>query len=266
MYSLLRNPSAKTGISLLLILFAVAICAPLLATHDPYALEPAASKLSPSTHHFLGTDYAGRDIFSRLLYSMRLAYYGGCIAISITASIGILLGTAAGYYGKWFDAAVMRIVDAWLAIPGLLFLFVVIATTGDGFYPIVLAVGLAGIPSFTRLVRGVAINETKQPYVEAARMIGVLPMRIALKHIAPNLVSPLVTYLASGFGSAILAAGSLGFIGLIENPTTPELGQLLREGREMMNHTWWPILGPILVIWLTMLATNLISDGVSEKR
>lgn len=254
------------GSFILVSLIAVALCAPWLAPYDPIDVNPENTRLAPSWRHLLGTDYAGRDIYSRLLFSIRLAYWGGLWAIAITAVLGTTLGVLAGYYGGWFDVATMRLIDLWLALPGLLFLLVMIAILGVGLYQVIVAIGLAGIPAYARLVRGTTLHQKGQPYIEAAQAIGASPIRITFYHIIPNLIAPLLTYLAISFGSAILAAGSLGFLGLGGDPSIPELGQLLREGREVMNQLWWPVLGPILLLWLTMLGANLISDGISGSR
>jgi ABC-type dipeptide/oligopeptide/nickel transport system permease subunit len=260
------HPTTLVGSTILLLLFTTALCAPWLAPFDPVTIDPQQARLLSSWQHLLGTDYAGRDIFSRLLHSIRLAYWGGFLAILIMISFGTAVGVGAGYAGGWVDNIAMRVLDLWLALPGLLFLLVMVAILGTGLYQVLFAVGLAGIPAYTRLVRGMTLHQKQQPHIEATRAIGATNRRVMLHHIVPNMIPPLVTYLATSFGNAILAAGTLGFIGLGGDPSIPELGQLLQDGRDTMNQKWWPILGPIVVLWLTMLGVNLISDGVAELK
>lgn len=257
----------NSGSILLIVLISVALFAPWLTPYSPQTQDPQSARLAPSLAHPLGTDFAGRDIYTRLLYSLRLAYAGGFVAVAITGIVGGIAGLVVGYGGGFTDRVAMRFVDLWLAIPGLLFLFVVVSLLGNGQAQIIIAVGLAGIPAFTRFVRSITLNEKQKIYVTAAQMIGATRTRILSRHIAPNLLISLVTYLAATFSSAILAAGSLSFIGLGSSgsdPSVPELGALLQEGRQMMTHTWWPVLGPILVLWLTALGANLFSDKLVD--
>jgi ABC-type dipeptide/oligopeptide/nickel transport system permease subunit len=260
-----RHWAISTGGVLLILLFVVALLAPILAPSDPLAVQPAAAKLPPTFAHILGTDFAGRDVFSRLLYSLRLAYAGGMLAVSITAVFGLALGLWAGYHAGRVDAVMMWLMDLWLVIPEILFILVIIALLGRDTWQILMAVGLAGIPSYVRFVRLLTIHEKSQLYVDAARVIGASTVRITFNHILRNIWPMLFTRLSIRFGYAILAAGALSFIGISAQPATPELGSLLKDGQESMRYAWWLLIGPLAVLWLTMLAANLISDAVAEQ-
>lgn len=260
-----RRPVTTTGIILLSLLFVLAIFAPVIVSSDPGLVDPTHSKLAPTFLHLLGTDFAGRDVFSRLLHSLRLAYLSGLLAVFITAGLGITLGLWAGYYGRWIDSWIVWLMDLWLALPELLFILVLITVLGRDIWQVLIAIGLAGIPSFTRFVRLLTIHEKSQSYVEAAHVIGASPQRIVFTHILRNLWPALVTRLAIRFGYAILAASTLSFIGIGVQPAIPELGSLLDEGWKNMSHAWWLTAGPLVVLWLTMLGANLISDGITEQ-
>lgn len=260
-----RRLSLIAGVALLLLLILVSLFVPLLSPYDAYQIHPEQSRLPPSAAHPLGTDETGRDVLIRLLYSIRLAYAGGLFATLITTLGGGTLGLWVGYRGGWVDVVLMRLVDIWLALPGLLFLLVIVALLGRETWQVVLAVGLAGIPGFARVVRGQTMQEKSRPYVDAANAVGATPLRIMFRHILPNILVPLGTLLAIRFGGAILAVGSLSFIGFGVQQPTPDLGGLLGEGREFMRFAPWRTLGPVAVLWLTMLGTNLISDGLAAR-
>lgn len=275
----LRNRSPTFwGILLLLSIFLIGACAVWLASYDPEQPNVGPPRTLPNSQYLLGTDTLGRDILSRLLYSIMLAYFGAFFSVSISIFWGFLFGLIAGYYGYWFDRLIMRLIDIWLSLPNLLFILVIIAllrnTLGEIFDKfkygdlliVVLAIGLAGIPSLTRMVRNIAIYERSQPYIEAIIALGATPTRIIYRHILPQTFRSLLTVLATRFGGAILVAGSLNFVGVGVGPVTPELGNLLENGRQIMVTTSWVfIAGPVAILWLTMLGTNLISDGLSES-
>lgn len=257
--------SLIAGIALLLLLFLASLFVPLLSPYDPYQIDPKQTRLPPSTAHPLGTDEMGRDVLIRLLFSIRLAYAGGLLAILVATLGGGTLGLWVGYRGGWVDVVLMRLVDIWLALPGLLFLLVIVALLGRETWQVVLAVGLAGIPGFARVVRGQTMYEKSRPYVDAANAVGATPLRIMFRHILPNILVPIGTLLAVRFGGAILAVGSLSFLGFGVQQPTPDLGNLLSEGREFMRFAPWRTLGPVAVLWLTMLGTNLISDALAGR-
>jgi len=260
-----KSISLIVGIAILAIVTTIAICAPLLSDHDPTAVTANQQNLSPTSRHLLGTDFAGRDRFSRLLYSIRLAYWGALIAVTITVVVATPVGLLAGYNGGWTDVIAMRIAEMWLAMPGLLFLLVFVAIFGKGLYQVLIAIGIGGIPGYAKLVRSITLNEKKKLYVTSARTIGASTPRILFRHILPNITTSLITYLAVTFGGAILASSSLSLLGFGSDPSVPELGSMLNEGRERFNHSIVPIVGPTTILWLTLMGTNLISDGITER-
>lgn len=247
-------------------LVAIALGGSLLTPHDPRSLDLSQVWMPPSVQHLLGTDMFGRDVLSRVIYSLRLAYATGLAVIIVTGVFGTALGLAAAHFGGLLDNLLMRMVDILLTLPGILFLLMVIAVLGRGTWQVILAVALLGIPGIARPVRGITTEQMSQPYVEAAYAIGVPGRRIVIHHIIPNVLPVLATLLARLFGEAILAAGVLSFLGLGGNPSTPELGTLLKEGQDAMRWSWWLIMGPLIVLWLTMLGANLISDSIAERR
>jgi ABC-type dipeptide/oligopeptide/nickel transport system permease subunit len=259
-----RQPSFWLGLAILLGLALIGLLAPWLSPHDPLLVDHTQVRRPPDATYWLGTDTAGRDLFSRLLHSIRLAYGSGLVATLLAITVGTALGTWAGYRGGWVDTLLLRLVDLWIALPGLLFLLVVLALLGRGVWQIVVAIGLAGIPFYIRVVRGLTIHLKAQLYVEAAVALGASSGHIVWRHILPNCWPALATLAALHFGTAVLAIGSLSFLGLGVNPPTPELGNLLYEGRGVMRYAWWRLAGPMLVLWLIILGTNLISDSIAE--
>lgn len=261
-----RQPvSLILGIAILAIVTTIAICVPLLSAHDSIDVDANPYNLSPTSRHLLGTDFAGRDRFSLLLHSIRLAYWGALIAVIITIMIAIPIGLLAGYNGGWTDVIAMRIAEMWLAMPGLLFLLVFTEIFGKGLYQVLIAIGIGGVPGYVKLVRSITLNEEKKLYITSARIIGASTPRILFRHILPNIITSLITYLAVTFGGAILASSSLSLLELGSDPSIPELGSMLNEGRERFNHSIVPVVGPTAVLWLTLMGTNLISDGISEQ-
>ncbi len=260
------SASAAVGSGILLVLVMLALAGPVLTTHDPQALDLSQTRMPPSLQHPLGTDMFGRDVLSRVIYSLRFAYAAGLIVVMITGGLGTALGLTAAHFGGTLDNLLMRVVDMWLSLPGILFLLVAIAVMGRGTMQVILAVAFLGIPGFARTVRGVTLDQKAQPYIEAAHAIGVPGRRIVARHIVPNILPVLATLLARLFGEAILAAGVLSFLGLGGDPSIPELGSLLKEGQDAMRWSWWLIVGPLIILWLTMFGANLISDGISERR
>lgn len=252
------------GCSLIGLMWIIALIGPLVTPYDPIATL-ATGMLPPSRWHWLGTDYAGRDIFTRLIYSIRLAYIGGVGSIAISLTIGCILGLAAGYHGRTVDLVIMRVMDGVLILPEILILIMLLAIFGQGIWQIIVATGVVGVAPCTRFIRGLTVYERSQAYVEAADALGIPTWRILSHHVLLNIRSALLTFVATRFGGAILALSSLSFFGIGIPAPVPELGGLLSYGREVMIVAWWVPLGPILVLWITILAANMISDGVSER-
>jgi peptide/nickel transport system permease protein len=262
--ALRHNPAAWTGFALLLLVFGLSLAAPYFAPYDPIATQPASQLQPPSLAHPAGTDLFGRDVWSRLLWGGRLSLSAGILAVTLAVLPGTLLGLLAGYAGGRLDAFLMRVVDVLLAFPSLLLALTLVAVLGQGLLSAVLAVGLAGVPRFARLVRAAASQVRTEPYIEAARVIGCRPGRILLRHVAPNLreiIFPLVTL---ELGYALLNIGALSFLGLGAQPPTPEWGAMLNEGRVLLRYAPWVSAAPGLAITLSVLAFNLLGDALRD--
>lgn len=261
---LLRHRGGVVGAVILLILFLVAIFAPLIAPYDPIKIVGADALQGPSTRHLMGTDNFGRDILSRTVYGARLSLRMGFVAIVIAAVIGTLIGLIAGSYGGWVESVLMRFVDALMAFPGILLALAVTAMLGAGLTNSMIAVGISFIPSFARLVRSSALQVKEMAYIEAARSIGCGTPHIIRKHIFPNVLTPIIVLSTLGVASAILIGAALSFLGLGAQPPTAEWGIMLAEGRQFMRTAWWIMAFPGLAITITVIAANLIGDGVRD--
>jgi peptide/nickel transport system permease protein len=273
MLALLRRGFANTQLCTGFgILSSVALLSWIGTTLSPATQEsnlPAGS-LSPSAAHWLGTDDIGRDILRMLLGSIGPAYLAGLASIGIVFAGGTLLGAVAGYRGGVLDWLLRQLINMVFVIPELLqMLFMITLLTSAGvrqihLVHIIIASSLVGIPGYALLVRNLVLAERQQMYPLAAYSLGLRPWRIALFHIVPNILPSLLAFLAGRFKGAILVLGALSFMGLGYNPRDPHLGQLLNDGQNEMMFSWWRIAGPLLVIWLTMLGANLISDAAAE--
>jgi peptide/nickel transport system permease protein len=249
--------------AVLLVSIAVAgLGASVIAPYDPLAVAPVAQLQPPSLEHLAGTDLFGRDIFSRLLYGARVSLVVGVVAVLISSGIGSVLGLLAGYYGRQTDALITRLMDVMLAFPGILLALTLVAALGTGLANVVLAVGLAGVPGYTRLVRSSTLGVSKEAYVRAAQAVGCGNLRILLRHILPNVAGPILVMASLQMGWAILNAASLSFLGLGAQPPTPEWGAMLNEGRTYLREAFWMTAAPGLAIMATVLAVNLLGDGL----
>lgn len=264
LHQLLQHRGATIGLVLLLIVVLAALTAPYLTNYEPIKISPPDRNQSPSGQHWFGTDQFGRDVFTRVVYGARISLPVGLIAVGIAAAVGLALGLVSGYYGKWIDAAVMRVIDVMLAFPGILFALVVVAILGPSLINVMIAVGISEIPRYTRLVRGSVLSAKENLYVDAARVTGVRDMAILFQHILPNVVGPIVVLATLSLGSAILAAAGLSFLGLGAQPPTPEWGAMLADGRQTLGSQWWISTMPGLAIAVTVLAVNMAGDGLRD--
>ena len=259
------NPAAMVALTLLVTITAACLAAPLLSPHDPLEVSPTHQFLPPSWEHPAGTDLFGRDVATRVLYGGRLSLSIGVLAVFIAAAPGTLLGLLAGYYGKWVDRLVSWVVDVMLAFPSILLALALIAVLGTGGFNVVLAVGIAGIPQYARLVRGQVLSARRQAYVRAAWTVGCTNARIILRHILPNILGPLIVLATLDVGWAILNASALSFLGLGVQPPTPEWGAMLNEGRGYLRDAPWVTAAPGLAIALTVLSVNLLGDALRDS-
>jgi len=258
-----KNKSALLGAAILLLFTFVSVFAPLLATHPINEMNYGESLSGPSSSHYLGTDEFGRDLFSRILYGGRVSLLMGLVVVSIAGTIGVLLGVIAGYFRK-IDIFIMQCVDVLLALPSLLLAIVIVAILGVGLTNAMIAVAIAVIPSFVRVVRGSVLSVRESEYVEAARALGVKNHKIIFKHILPNIASPIIILATLEFGSAILAAAALSFLGLGAQPPNPEWGALVYVGKSFLSQAWWMTVFPGLCIMLVVLGFNLLGDGLRD--
>ncbi len=262
-YRLTSNRSALFGGALVVVILVLGGLAPLIAPYDPLGITPD-SLASPSSHHWFGTDDLGRDIFSRVLYGARISPLVGVAAVLISAAAGVSIGLVSGYAGGLVDNVTMRLVDVLLAFPGIVLAIGIVAILGPGLNNAMFAVGIAGIPTFARVVRGSVLVEKEQEYVEAARLLGVPAHRILVVHLLPNVLAPVIVLATLGMAFAILAAAALSFVGLGAQLPTPEWGAMLSQGRNYLSSQWWVAAFPGVAIAVTVLGVNLLGDGVRE--
>ena len=218
----------------------------------------------PSAKHWFGVDPLGRDIFSRLLMGARISLTAGFVSVAVGAVIGTVLGLVAGYYEGWWDRAIMRLCDVLFAFPGILLAIAIVAILGSGMANVIIAVSIFSIPTFARLVRGNTLAQKHLTYVEAARSIGASDTTIVLRHIFPATISAVVVYFSMRIGTSIITAASLSFLGMGAQPPTPEWGAMLNEARSEMMTAPHVALFPAIAIFLTVLAFNLLGDGLRD--
>ena len=264
----LRAPAgrmAALGALLLLALAAAAVAAPWLAPHDPLAVRLPDALLPPSPDHLLGTDPLGRDVFSRLLYGARISLFVGFIAVGIAVVVGTAVGLAAGFYGGWVDAVLMRLVDTLLSVPTIFLLLAVIAFVGPSLQVVMAVIGLTSWMGLARLVRAEILSLKEREFVLAARVLGASPLRLMLRHLLPNAFGVVLVSATLGVGGAILTESVLSYLGLGVQPPTPSWGNILNEGRVALGVAWWLTVTPGVCILVTVLAFNLLGEGLRER-
>lgn len=243
----------------------IAILAPHIVPFDAENyFDYDALNAGPSAQHWFGVDSLGRDIFSRILMGTRISLEAGFVSVIIGAIIGTMLGLLAGYYEGWWDRIVMRISDVLFAFPGILLAIGIVAILGNGMINVIFAVAVFSIPAFARLVRGNTLMLKHLTYVEAARSIGASDWTIIMRHILPGTISSIVVYFSMRIGTSIITAASLSFLGLGAQPPTPEWGAMLNEARADMVTAPHVAIFPSLAIFLTVLAFNLLGDGLRD--
>jgi glutathione transport system permease protein len=248
-----------------LFLVALAILAPYIAPFDAENFFDYDTLNSPpSAKHWFGVDPLGRDIFSRLLMGSRISLTAGFVSVAVGAVIGTLLGLVAGYYEGWWDRAIMRLCDVLFAFPVILLAIAIVAILGSGMANVIIAVSVFSIPTFARLVRGNTLALKHLTYVESARSIGASDSTIVLRHIFPGTISAVVVYFSMRIGTSIITAASLSFLGMGAQPPTPEWGAMLNEARSEMMTAPHVALFPAIAIFLTVLAFNLLGDGLRD--
>ena len=261
---LLRKRAAWFGGGVLLAILLVALFAPWIVPYDPYRVDAVVRLQPPSLAHLLGTDDLGRDVFSRVVYGTRLFVLICTIVTSIAASIGVTLGLLAGSGPGWLDMLIMRFIDILLAFPYILLVLAVIAILGPSLWTAMVAVGIAGIAGYARLVRGEVLSVRTLDYVEAMRALGASEWRIRLGTILPNIVSPLVVYASFAAPLAVLAAAALSFLGLGAQPPAAEWGAMLVNSRTLLFTAWWTVAAPGCAIFVAIFSLNLLGNALRD--
>ena len=261
--SFIRNRGAVAGTIVLLLWGATALFAPRVAAYDPLSLS-GIGRQPPSAAHPMGTDLLGRDVLSRVLFGARISLAVGVISVAIGVTSGSVIGVVAGYHGGRADGVLMRIIDAMLAFPGLLLALMVIAALGPGLTNVMLAVGVSSIPLYARLVRGLCLGIRQIEYIQAAHAMGGSDARIMLRHVAPNILGPVVVLATLQVGNAILVGSALSYLGMGAQPPTPEWGLMVSDGRRFLMEQWWIATFPALAIMFLVLGFNLMGDGVRD--
>ncbi|MDF2042864.1 MULTISPECIES: glutathione ABC transporter permease GsiD [unclassified Pantoea] len=260
-----QQPVALLAGAFVLVLIVLAVIAPWIAPFDAENyFDYDRLNEGPSLLHLFGVDSLGRDIFSRVLVGTRISLIAGFFSVVIGALIGTLFGLLAGYYEGWWDRITMRICDVLFAFPGILLAIAVVAIMGSGMSNVIVAVAIFSIPAFARLVRGNTLVLKHQTYIESARSIGASDWTILMRHILPGTVSPIVVYFTMRVGTSIITAASLSFLGLGAQPPTPEWGAMLNEARADMVIAPHVAIFPSLAIFFTVLAFNLLGDGLRD--
>lgn len=258
------RPAAVLGFVVIVLFIAVAIAAPLIAPYDPVATSWTAIRKAPSMQHWMGTDENGRDVLSRVVFGARASLLAGVVSVLIAAGVGVPVGLLAGFAGGWVDAVIGRVVDAMLACPFLILAIALAAFLGPALTNAMVAIGVTAAPVFARVARSATMDTMTYDYVEAARAVGNPPWRVALRHVAPNIVPPVLVQATLAIALAIIAEASLSFLGLGQQPPAPSWGSMLNAAQRFLSQAPWLAVFPGAAIFLAVLAFNLIGDGLRD--
>jgi peptide/nickel transport system permease protein len=261
---IIRNRLALFGLIIVMILFAIAIFAPLISPYNYKNIDVQNILMPPSSTHFFGTDDLGRDVCSRMIWGARISLAVGFVSVGISTLIGITLGALAGYYGKFVDIIIMRFVDIMLCIPGFFLILAVIAFLGPNIFNIMIIIGLTSWMGVARLVRAEFLSLKEREFVLGAKASGASDFRIIFIHILPNALSPVFISAVLGVAAAVLLESSLSFLGLGIQPPTPSWGNILTEGKSNIEIAWWLSVFPGLAILITVLGYNLLGEGLRD--
>ncbi len=261
-----RHKLALVGISVLLLLTLAAIAAPLLTNQSPNAVDLSAYRTAPSGDHWLGTDSAGRDVYSRILFAGRVSLSVGLVAVGIYVAIGTTLGGLAGYFGGWVDNVIMRLADMVLSFPAIIVIITIVSIVGPSIINVMVVIGLLGWPPIARLVRGEFLTLREREFVLASIATGASSGRIIFRHVFPNALTPVIVNATFGMASAILLEAGLSFLGLGVQPPTASWGNMLNRAFQQMRDfdAWWIGVFPGLMIALTVLCFNFLGDGLRD--
>jgi peptide/nickel transport system permease protein len=261
---LLSNPVSAAGLAGVLLLLLTAALAPFIAPYDPLAINLQGRFLDPSMAHLFGTDHLGRDIFSRVVWGSRISLTVGLITLIEASVLGTIVGLVAGYKGGWVDSVVMRITDVFLAFPSIILALAVAAALGRGITSVMVALGITWWPLYARLIRGQTLSVREEQYIEGARLSGAGGLRIMFKHILPNCMAAILVQVSMDVGFTILAAASMGFLGIGAQHPSPEWGLQCASGAKYLVYQWWISTFPGLAIFISVISFNLLGDGLRD--
>ncbi len=263
---LARNKMAMLGLAILVVLVLCAVFADVIADYETKVVaQNIANRLKgPSAEHWFGTDEFGRDIFARIIHGSRVSLVVGLISVSVSLILGGILGAFAGFYGGRIDNVIMRVMDIFLAVPSILLAMTIVAALGSSLVNVMLAIGVSGIPTYARIVRAAVMSVKDQEFVEASRAIGATNVTTIFREIIPNCLAPIIVQATLSVAGAILSTASLSFIGLGVQPPDPEWGAMLSGGRNFLRDAVHLTLFPGLAIVITILALNLLGDGLRD--
>jgi len=261
---LVRRRGAMVGLAVVVAFILIALLAPYLAPHDPLATSWSAIRKPPGETSLFGTDELGRDVFSRVIWGARASLLAGLVSVCISLALGVPIGLAAGYLGGWIDALISRITDAMLACPFLILAIALAAFLGPSLTNAMIAIGISATPVFIRLTRAQVLAVKVEDYVEAARALGNPHLRIAWRHVLPNVVAPLIVQATLAIAAAIIAEASLSFLGLGQQPPAPSWGSMLNTAKNYLDQAPWMAIWPGVSIFLVVLSFNLLGDGLRD--
>lgn len=261
---LLRRRGALVGLAVVVIFVLLALFAPMIAPADPVATSWGAVRKAPSATHWFGTDELGRDVLSRVIWGTRASLLAGVVSVSISLLLGVPIGLAAGFLGGVVDGVISRITDAFLACPFLILAIALAAFLGPSLTNAMIAIGVSATPIFVRLTRAQVINVAVEDYIEAARAVGNSPLRIALRHVLPNITAPVIVQATLAIAAAVIAEASLSFLGLGQQPPAPSWGSMLNTAKNYVDQAPWMAIWPGLSIFFLVLAFNLLGDGLRD--
>jgi peptide/nickel transport system permease protein len=260
----LQNPLSKAGFVIIILVFLLAMLAPMIAPYDPNDINVKAILLSPSWQHWMGTDGLGRDVLSRMLYGGRISLLVGLVAVGIATAIGIILGAVAGYYRGWVDTLIMRLVDVMLSIPSFFLILAVIAFLTPSIINVMIVIGLTSWMGVTRLVRAEFLSLSGREFVLASRTLGAKDARLIFTHLLPNSLTPIIVSSVLGVAGAVLMESGLSFLGLGVQAPQASWGNILTDGKDYIQFAWWLSLFPGLAILMTVLGYNLLGEGLRD--
>ena len=259
-----RRRGALLGLIVVLLFIAMALFAPWIASQDPIATDWGAIRKAPSAAHWFGTDEIGRDMLSRVVWGTRASLAAGVVSVSISLLLGVPIGLAAGFLGGFTDGLISRITDAFLACPFLILAIALAAFLGPSLTNAMIAIGVSATPIFVRLTRAQVLNIKVEDYIEAARAVGNPPLRIALRHVLPNITAPVMVQATLAIASAVIAEASLSFLGLGQQPPAPSWGSMLNTAKNFIDNAPWMAIWPGLAIFALVLSFNLLGDGLRD--